>query len=77
MLLMPADTNLTGTIPADLGQVLVDLQMVTVQENPGALSHEHEHCQEGKRMSVHPYCAQEICPVSHGSCVSLQICCLT
>lgn len=30
-----ADANLTGTIPASLGQKLPDLQLVSLRDNPG------------------------------------------
>lgn len=35
MAIATADANLTGTVPSDLGRVLVDLQMFNVRDNPG------------------------------------------
>lgn len=33
---LPADSNLTGTIPASLGTALPDLQLLSLRHNPGA-----------------------------------------
>ena len=34
---LPADSNLTGTLPASLGNQLPDLQLLSLRNNPGEM----------------------------------------